>query len=177
MTPLPPGLRSGAARRVKDDVIVWRLERSIYAPTWQMGEGAFQVGGRWSPPGRRVVYCALDPATAILEVVVHKGFKVLDMVPHKLLQIRIAQPAKAQVLDASTVPNNTWLRPGAVSAGQQAFGDDLLARHPLLVVPSVVSRHSWNLLIDVTGASGLFEMTGSEDFELDGRLHPAAKSR
>ena len=175
MTPLPPGLRSGAARRAKDDVIVWRLERSIYAPTWHMGEGAFQVGGRWSPPGRRVVYCALDPSTAILEVAVHKGFKVLDMVPHQLLRIRIAQPAKAHVLDVSTVPNNAWLRPGVVSAGQQAFGDELLARHPLVVVPSVVSRHSWNLLIDVAGACGTFETAGVEEFELDGRLHPAGK--
>ena len=105
----------------------------------------------------------------------HKGFKVLDMVPHKLLRIRITQPKKVHVLDASSVPNKSWLRSGAVSAGQQEFGGQLLAQKPMLVVPSVVSSHSWNLLIDVSSSRGMFELIGSEDFELDTRLHPAVK--
>lgn len=171
MTPLPPGLRGGAAKGVKDEWVVWRLERSLYASAWDLGEGAFQVGGRWSPPGRRVIYCALDPSTAILEVAVHKGFKVLDTVAHKLLSIRITQPRMADVVDVSSVPNKNWLRSGVVSAGQQAFGEKLLAGHPLLVVPSIVSTHSWNLLIDVGSAKGMFNLIGSDDFELDTPLH------
>jgi RES domain-containing protein len=57
-------------------LIAWRLDQARFASTWDSGEGAFQVGGRWSSNGVRVVYCALDPATAILEVAVHKGFNV-----------------------------------------------------------------------------------------------------
>lgn len=170
MTPLPPALGGPAT---KTEILVWRMEAATHAKTWKKGEGAFKVGGRWSPKGRRVIYCALDPATAIMEVAVHKGFKVLDTVAHKLLQIRISRPDKAHVLDPATVPNKGWLRPGAVSAGQQAFGNALLDLHPLLVVPSVVSAHSWNLAIDVAGANGMFDRLSIEDFVLDTRLHPA----
>ena len=77
-----------------------------------------QVGGRWSSPGHRVLYTALDPATAILEVAVHKGFDALDAVHHKLLSIRITEPAKVHVLDLATIPNGHWLHPGAGSPNQ-----------------------------------------------------------
>lgn len=103
----------------------------------------------------------------------HTGFKALDTIAHKLLTIRISRTGKAQALDISTVPNKAWLRPGAVGAGQQAFGAGLLDQHPIAVVPSVVSTHAWNLLIDAAGAKGMFELAASEDFSLDPRLHPA----
>ena len=77
MTPLPPALAGAKAAR---ELVVWRLDAAKYASTWATGEGAFQVGGRWSSPGLRVLYTALDPATAILEVAVHKGFDALDAV-------------------------------------------------------------------------------------------------
>ncbi|MBT2322244.1 RES domain-containing protein [Variovorax paradoxus] len=172
LTPLPASLRTSASKAAKDDLVVWRLDRAIFAPTWHRGEGAFQVGGRWSPAGRRVVYCALDPSTAILEVAVHKGFKVLDTVAHTLLSIGISKPDKVHVLDVATIPNKNWLRAGTVSAGQQAFGANLLDQHPLVVVPSVVSVHSWNLLIDVDSATGMSDLMASEDFSLDTRLNP-----
>ena len=167
MTPLPPALSGGAT---PSELLVWRLDRAKYASTWDSGEGAFQVGGRWTSPGYRVLYAALDPSTAILEVAVHKGFTALDTVPHQLLSIRIRQPDKVHVLDASTVPNPNWLRSGAVSPNQQKFGDSLLAIHPMLVVPSVVSSHSWNLLIEVNAAAGMFELAAAEPFALDTRL-------
>lgn len=167
MTPLPPAL---AGAKALADITVWRLDAAKYASTWNTGEGAFQVGGRWSSPGHRVLYAALDPATAILEVAVHKGFDALDAVAHQLLCIRVTQPDKVHVLDTTTIPNANWLRPGAVSSNQQKFGDALLAAHPMVLVPSVVSTHSWNLLIDVTAAAGMFELATAEDFALDTRL-------
>lgn len=170
MTPLPPALGGKASR---NELLVWRLETATHAAGWDQGEGAFQVGGRWSPAGRRVIYCALDPSTAILEVAVHKGFKALDTIAHKLLTIGISRASKSQVLDLSTVPDKAWLRPGAVSADQQAFGARLLDQHPIAVLPSVVSTHSWNLLIDAAGAKGMFALAASADFSLDPRLHPA----
>jgi RES domain-containing protein len=166
--PLPPGLGVKGSTAV---VPVWRLETAEHAKTWAKGIGAFMAGGRWSPKGRSVIYCALDPSTAILEVAVHKGFKVLDTVPHKLLQIGIHSPGRAHVLDVAKIPNKNWLRPGAVSAGQQAYGDALLDKHPFLVVPSVVSGHCYNLVIDVRGAKGFFKRLSAEDFALDTRLH------
>lgn len=163
MTPLPGALGG-------KELIVWRLETRKYFATWEMAEGAFRVGGRWSSAGRRVLYTSIDPATAILEVGVHKGFDTLDTVPHTLIEIEIPDPAKVHVIQPAAIPNPNWLRTGTVGRGQQAFGDALLASHAFVVVPSVVSTRSWNLLIDVTGAAGLFSLRGSDAFALNTRL-------
>jgi RES domain-containing protein len=162
LTPLPADLGGSG-------LTAWRLEREKHFPTWATAEGAFLVGGRWSSHGQRVVYAAVDPATAILEVAVHKGFNVLDSIAHRLLAIEIA-PAPVHVVQPSDVPNPNWLNPGAVSPNQQRFGDALLAAHPLVLVPSVVSRHSWNLLINATAAAALFKLGSDERFALDPRL-------
>lgn len=170
MTPLPAVLDALAPA---SELTVWRLDAARHAATWDNGEGAFQVGGRWSPKGRRVIYCALDPSTAILEVAVHKSFRVLDTVAHKLIRIAITRPELVHRLDLAGIANKAWLRSGTVSAGQQALGNALLDVHPFLLVPSVVSTHSWNLVIDVVRAQGMFAQKSAEDFCLDTRLHPA----
>jgi RES domain-containing protein len=41
-----------------------------------------------------------------------------------------------------------------------------------VAVPSVVSRHSWNLVFDA-GRGGGYALHGQERFALDPRLHPA----
>lgn len=165
MTPLPAALGGTA-------FVVWRLDEKIFAPTWDRGEGARLYGGRWNSRGRRIVYCTIDPATAILEVAVHKGFKALDTVPHVLTSAVVNDPASVQVVQPADVPNANWLRPGMPSAGQQEFGDALLVAHPFVVIPSAVSTHSWNLLFDAGVAVGLYAMQAQEDFALDTRLHP-----
>ena len=170
MTPLPAALLKGPKAKT---FITWRLERSDFFNSWSRGIGAEKVGGRWSPRGRAVIYTSLDPATAILEVAVHKGFPALDAVPHKLLAIEALKPTKVHVVNATDVPNPRWLQPGSISAAQQAFGAALLDRHPLILIPSVVSAHSWNLLIDVRSANGIFKLHGSEPFGLDTRLNPS----
>ena len=60
-------------------------------------------------------------------------------------------------------------------AGQQAFGDDLLANHPFVAIPSVVSGHSWNLIFTATRATGLYSLIDQERFALDTRLNPPTK--
>lgn len=62
----------------------WRLDRENYKASWDSGIGAQVTGGRWNPPGRRVVYASADPSTAILEVAAHVGFDALDMAPFVL---------------------------------------------------------------------------------------------
>ena len=46
----------------------------------------------------------------------------------------------AHVVQPATIPNKNWLRPGFPSRGQQEFGDDLLARHKFILIPSTVSK-------------------------------------
>ncbi|MEA1673508.1 RES family NAD+ phosphorylase [Nitrospirillum sp. BR 11163] len=166
MTPLPPVLGGEAG-----SLVAWRLDQAKHAQTWDSGEGAFQVGGRWNSRGVRAVYCALDPATAILEVAVHKGFRALDLVPHVLTAVIMADPSSIHVVMPNTVPNPDWLVPGIPSAGQQRYGDELLARHKVIVVPSVVSRRSWNLVFAGLAADG-YRRRLQERFALDPRPHP-----
>ncbi|HEX8076221.1 MAG TPA: RES domain-containing protein [Chthoniobacterales bacterium] len=167
MTPLPPPLGDG-------DLYLWRLDRQPFAASWDTGEGAFQLGGRWNSVGVRAVYGALDPATAILEVAVHKSFEVLDTIAHVLTAARVTDLSHIHIVEPEDVPNPNWLRPGTPSAGQQAFGDSLLKQHAFVLIPSVVSTHSWNIMFEATRASGRYAVRLQERFALDPRLHRPA---
>lgn len=167
MTPLPPPLGPGG-------LVFWRLDQAKFGPTWDSGEGSYLVGGRWSSRGMRAVYAALDPATAILEVAVHKTFSALDTVPHVLTSARIVDAGRAHVVNPADVPNPNWLRPGAVGGGQQAFGDAMLKAYPFVLIPSVVSTHSWTVVFDAATAKGCYGTVVQEAFALDMRLHPPA---
>ena len=165
MTPLPAALGGR-------ELIAWRLDREAHRDTWDSGEGSYRSGGRWSGRGVRAVYCSIDPATAILEVAVHKGFKALDIVAYVLTAVTIAEPKSVHIVEPASVSNPNWLRPGVPSAGQQAFGDALLSRHKFVLVPSVVSTHSWNLVFVGPAASGAYSVRSQQPFALDPRLHP-----
>jgi RES domain-containing protein len=165
MTPLPASLGNG-------ELVAWRLDQANFSGTWDSGEGAYRVGGRWNSRRVRAVYCSIDPATAILEVAVHKGFKALDTVPHVLTGLTIIEPDSVHIVDPASIPNSNWLSPGIPSAGQQSFGDDLLARHKFVLLPSAVSTHSWNLIFVNMVAAGAYRLRSQEPFALDTRLHP-----
>ena len=167
MTPLPPPLGG-------TELVAWRLDNAAHRATWDSGEGAYRQGGRWNSQGVRAVYCSIDPAAAILEVAVHKGFKALDTVPHVLTAVTIGEPASVRVVEPDSVPNPNWLRPGIPSAGQQSFGDGLLAGHKFILIPSAVSTHSWNLIFVGANAAGAYTVRLQEAFALDTRLHPPA---
>lgn len=164
MTPLPAPLGG-------TELVAWRLDQARYAPTWDSGEGAYLAGGRWNSKGVRAVYCSIDPATAILEVAVHKGFKALDTVPHVLTAIEI-EPTAVFIVQPATIPNSNWLRPGIPSAGQQTFGDVLLTKYKFILIPSAVSTASWNLVFVSSRATGAYKIKSQEAFALDTRLHP-----
>jgi RES domain-containing protein len=167
MTPLPG--HAGPA-------VFWRLDDKRYAKTWDSGEGARQKGGRWSPRGLPVVYSSLDPGTAILEVAVHKGFTALNAVPHVLsrAEIRVAW-ADVHVVQPEDIPNKLWLYPCAVSGAQQDFGRERLAAYLFVVIPSAVSRRSWNLIFDAERAASKYELRRQESLDLDPRLNPPGR--
>ncbi|QDG78277.1 RES family NAD+ phosphorylase [Labrenzia sp. PHM005] len=164
MTPLPAPLGSGELR-------FWRLDQERHSRSWNKGEGAYRVGGRWNSKGIRAVYASVDPSTAIMEVAVHKGFKVLDTAPHVMTSARVIDLTKVHVVYPGDIPNPNWLVPGSHGPGQKAFGDQLLREHVFTLVPSTVSRHSWNLMFDADRATGHFEDVRQERFALDPRLH------
>jgi RES domain-containing protein len=151
----------------------WRLDVTTYVATWDRGIGATKVGGRWNPVGYPVVYCSADPATAILEVAVHKGFSALDTIPHVLTRARILNERDVHVVMPDDVPNPNWLRPGSPSKGQQLFGRDLVEQHFFVLIPSAVFDESWNLLFNPDRATGRYELSSQKRFALDTRLNPS----
>jgi RES domain-containing protein len=167
VTPLPPPLGTG-------DLVFWRLDQAKHASGWDNGEGSYRVGGRWNSRGVRAVYAAIDPATAILEVAVHKTFRSLDLVAHVMTSATVIDPAEVHIVTPADISNPNWLRPGIPSTGQQAFGDTLLRTHLFVLTPSVVSTHSWNLIFDPAKATSRYGSVVQETFALDTRLHPPA---
>jgi RES domain-containing protein len=163
VTPLPAPLGSGA-------FVAWRLDQEVHKESWDSGIGAAIAGGRWNSAGTHAVYCALDPATAILEVAAHVGFDDLDLVPRVLTSLTVLAPASIHVVNPEDVPNPNWLRPGRPSANQQAFGDTALATHGIFAIPSAVSSRSWNLVFLAGRPSGIYALRGQERFALDTRL-------
>ena len=87
MTPLQAGVGGAGI------LTGWTLQDARHAG-WNSGIGSATYGGRWNSIGKHVVYAALDPAAAILEVAVHKGFKVLNTVAHNLYSFTIADPGR-----------------------------------------------------------------------------------
>lgn len=111
------------------------------------GTGAMLIGGRFNSPGRPVIYGALSFAGAMLEILVHS---------------RIGKVPRQHVVVVATVPDDIALEragPDDLPAGWDApddpraargFGDRWLAdlRSAVLIVPSVVARLEWNVLVN-----------------------------
>lgn len=163
MTPLPAPL--GAAV-----VAAHRLDRKKHARHWDSGEGAFQVGGRWNPVRTRAVYCSLDPSTAVLEVAVHKGFAILDTDPHVMTSFTLSGAAPVRVFGLDDIPELDSLDPNCSDPARRGWGDAQLAAHPVIVLPSAVSRRSWNLVFRPPLPPGWIEGAVQERFVLDPRL-------
>ncbi len=152
-------------------MLAWRIDAQAYATNWDSGLGAELFGGRWNPKGLRAVYCSLDPSTCIVEAAVHRGFAVLDTQPHVLSCLQL-DTAGVRVVAPEALPNPAWLHGGVPSAGQQQWGAELLAAHGALVLPSAVSRLSWNLVFAPTLAAGRWQLVHQQRLVLDTRLNP-----
>jgi RES domain-containing protein len=166
MTPLPDALGGQGA------LVGWRVDEAVFASAWDSGIGAERVGGRWSPVGMKAVYCAVDPATCIIEVAVHKKFKVLDTKPHVLTSLEVLDASNLHVVYPNDVPNPAWLHGGSPSGGQQNFGAALLHQYDFVFLPSAVSKMSWNLLFHPARSAGKYKLRSQDRLVLDTRLNP-----
>lgn len=157
---------------ISGEIRLWRIDAAVHASTWNSGEGSYIAGGRWNAKGFRAVYASLDPATATLEVAVHKGLKVLDTKPHVLTSARILDPAMIHVVKPSDIPNQRWLVPGSPSQNQLDFGESLMRDHRFVLIPSVVSQNSWNLIFDATKPTVDYDDVQQDPLSIDPRLQP-----
>src|SRR5580692_4958299 len=97
-------------------VILWR------ASNYQTvdGAGGLYVSGRWHTKGGPVVYCTLNPSTALLETLVHMEIDSEDR-PERFQVLRIEGPDSLSIekVEVSSLPLN-WAEDMSIT---QAVGD------------------------------------------------------
>jgi len=145
-------------------MIVWRVAHRDF--TKLDGLGAKMRGGRWSSPGKPVVYTSSHLSLAVLEVLVHLEVDVEDL-PDDYVSIEIE------------VPDNTSIRKMKKKIElhdmnvTQGYGDKWLNEevHTLLEVKSVVIPKESNILINPEHA-GMKRIRSKniEPFTFDQRL-------
>jgi RES domain-containing protein len=124
-------------------VILWRI--SHYSTL--DGGGGLSLSGRWHTAGQRIVYCAPNPATALLEVLVHAEIDIGDVpVSFRYLEIDAPDTLAAEKVDTSDLPQS-WRTD--LLATRRA-GDQWLqsSRTALLRVPSIIVPATWNVVIN-----------------------------
>ena len=124
-------------------MILWRISDHSTLD----GGGGLSLSGRWHSAGRRIVYCAPNPATALLEVLVHAEIDIDDVpVNFRYLEIDAPDALAVEDLDTSALAKS-WRTD--LPATRQA-GDRWLqsSRTALLRVPSAVVPATWNVLIN-----------------------------
>jgi RES domain-containing protein len=113
------------------------------------GIGSSLAEGRWNYPGRLVVYTASSPALAMFEKLVHVN---LARMPSDMCVSTIEIPDKASitVVREKHLPKGWADDPGPDEL--RKIGDDWLSKGDtlLLCVPSALSRHQVNYLINPT---------------------------
>ncbi len=124
-------------------MILWRV--SNYSTL--DGSGGLSAPGRWHMRGRRIVYCAPNPATALLEVLVHAGIDFDDL-PVNFRYLEIEVPDTLAVEDEDTDALGPSWRTD-LEATRRA-GDEWLrsGRTALLRMPSVIVPATRNVLIN-----------------------------
>ncbi len=143
---------------------LYRVAKKRYALTLD-GKGSELAGGRWTPPGYRVLYTSEHPALGGFENLVHTGIGV-TMGPLDYLVTVIEVPD----VDIERVGHMPY-EPVSVGQAWLDKGETLLLR-----VPSVVVPLSWNYLLNVAHqAMKEVRIVETAAFVFDERLRQAAK--
>jgi RES domain-containing protein len=128
------------------------------------------VSGRWHTKGHPVVYCTLNPATALLEVLVHIEIDSEDR-PERFQVLRIEGPDALSIeeIEPNALPSN-WAED---IASTQSVGDGWLSerRSLLLKVPSALVPETWNVLVNPQHVqANLLKITRTYEHPFDARL-------
>ncbi len=151
-----------------------RLCKRKWASTAWSGNGAALAGGRWNPPGVRVVYAATSQSLATLEFLVHVD---LDTAPPNMVRLRLVVPPDVSCVRAprSTLPHGWRSYPAPrelLDLGRRWVESETSL---LLVVPSVVVPEEDNVLINpMHPEMARLQLPTPEPLEFDSRLWGAA---
>jgi RES domain-containing protein len=134
------------------------------------GVGGLLVSARWHTKGHPVVYCTMNPATALLETIVHMEIDSDDRPEHfRVLRIEGPDSLSVEKIEADSLPPNCVEDMNAT----QAIGDRWLSerRSLLLQVPSVLVPETWNVLLNPQHSEiGLLKITATYNHAFDARL-------
>ena len=111
------------------------------------GEGGLRASGRWHSRGRRIIYCTLSPAAALLEILAHARVKLADSpLSYRLMQISAPPEAVGVSIEPHDLPDD-WMRTALTT---RPIGDAWLSERgtALLLVPSAVVAKTTNVLIN-----------------------------
>lgn len=122
---------------------LWRI--SNY--TDLSGEGSRSASGRWHSEGSLVVYLAENPASAMLERIVHLTDRDEGGILPRFYQLlQISVPDDLATKPLSALAASDWRERVEFT---RAIGDAWLAslESPLARVPSAIVPHTWNYLL------------------------------
>jgi RES domain-containing protein len=147
-------------------VILWRVSNYQTLD----GVGGLYVSGRWHSKGHPVVYCTMNPATALLETLVHMEIDSEDR-PERFQVLRIEGPDTLSIekIEAGGLAPN-WAED---VTSTQGIGDRWLSevRSLLLQVPSALVPETWNVLVNPQhDEANLLKITMTYEHPFDVRL-------
>jgi RES domain-containing protein len=147
-------------------VILWRISNYETLD----GVGGLYVAGRWHTRGHPIIYCTFNPATALLETLVHIEIDSEDQPGHfQVLRIEGTDALSLEKIGADSLSQN-WAEDLNIT---QAIGDRWLAenRSLLLQVPSVLVPETWNVLVNPRHSEiSLLKITKVYQHPFDSRL-------
>ena len=120
---------------------LWRI--SNYADL--SGGGGLQAAGRWHTRGKRIVYLADHPASALLEMLVHMD-RALIPATYCLLRVVVSENVVMDMIGTNTLASDWRTQPALTrQVGDQWLDQSATA---LLQVPSVIVPDGKNFLLN-----------------------------
>ena len=147
-------------------MIVWRFSRHESLD----GRGGLLASARWHTRGREILYCAPNPAAAVLEILVHSQVRQpAALSRHRFIKLEVPDEISRDSVDESQLPTD-WSRRVSVT---RAWGDRWLreGRVAILMVRSVLVPETYDSIINPrhADATGIKRLT-SFPYPLDSRL-------
>jgi RES domain-containing protein len=147
-------------------VIVWRFSRHESLD----GRGGLLASARWHTRGREILYCAPNPATAVLEILVQAQVRESAALSrHRFIKLEIPDEISRDSVDESQLPTD-WSRRVSVT---RAWGDRWLreGHAAVLTVRSVLVPETCNMIINPRHADAArIDRLTSFPYPLDSRL-------
>lgn len=147
-------------------MILWRFSQHASLD----GRGGLFASGRWHSRGQEILYCAPNPATALLEVMVHGAVRSAAAFGNfHFLKIELPDTVSMERVGEAQL-HRDWIMRLEIT---RARGDRWLREHKaaMLFVPSVLVPETDNALVNPHHpAAAQLRLVSEVSFPLDARM-------